>query len=237
MACDTGVTMQSIGLIGGMSWESTSHYYSNINRAIGAAKGGLHSAPLWLHSVDFAPIEVLQREGKWEEAGQKLAYVAQQLERSGAQGIALCTNTMHKVAPLICKAITVPFLHIATATAQVLLKHNVTEILLLGTRFTMQEPFYKEILTQHGITVHVPEKVEELDRIIFEELCKGKVCASSKAYYVRTIQEHLCTHPTTQGVVLGCTEIGMLLEPSDAPISLFDTTTIHVDAIVKFMLS
>jgi len=229
--------MQSIGLIGGMSWESTSHYYTKINRAIGRAKGGLHSAPLWLHSVDFAPIEALQREGKWEEAGQKLVHIARHLERSGAQGIALCTNTMHKVAPLICGAITVPFLHIASATAQTLLENKVTEILLLGTRFTMQEPFYKEVLTQHGITVHVPEETKELDRIIFEELCKGKVCNSSKSYYQRTILEHLRLCPTTQGVVLGCTEIGMLLEVSDAPIPLFDTTDIHVDAIVKFILS
>ncbi|MBE0495762.1 MAG: amino acid racemase [Campylobacterales bacterium] len=229
--------MQSIGLIGGMSWESTSHYYTKLNRAIGAAKGGLHSAPLWLHSVDFAPIEVLQREGKWEEAGKQLATAAAALERAGAQGIALCTNTMHKIAPMISEAISVPFLHIAHATARALLDENVREILLLGTRFTMQEAFYKEVLIEQGIRVHIPQETAEIDRIIFEELCKGKVCEPSKAYYVRVIQEHLNAHPATQGVVLGCTEIGMLLEAKDAKIPLFDTTEIHVNALKEFILA
>jgi len=229
--------MQSIGLIGGMGWESTSHYYTKLNQTIAKVKGGLHSAPLWLHSVDFAPIEVLQREGKWEEAGHQLASAACALERAGAQGIALCTNTMHKIAPMISAAISVPFLHIAHATAQALLKDSVTEILLLGTRFTMEEAFYKEVLAQHGIRVHVPKEIMEINRIIFEELCKGKIDTSSKVYYQNTIKNHLLAHPTTQGVVLGCTEIGMLLTPQDAPVPLFDTTDIHVEAIVKFMLS
>jgi aspartate racemase len=229
--------MKSIGLIGGMSWESTGAYYTKLNRAIAAQLGGLHSAPIWLHSVDFAPIEALQRAHQWDKAGELLAHSAYSLEQAGAEGIALCTNTMHKIAPRVAAKLHVPFIHIAHASGEALHTQGIEEILLLGTRFTMQESFYAKILAQYGITVHFPSQQEELDRIIFQELCLGRFLPRSRAVYEAEILAHLEQHPHTKGVLLACTEIGLLLEEDTLPVPLFDTLDLHVKAIVAFMLA
>lgn len=229
--------MKSIGLIGGMSWESTRAYYTKLNSAIAAQKGGLHSAPIWLHSVDFAPIEALQRTHQWDKAGELLARSARSLEQAGAEAIALCTNTMHKIAPVIAAKLHVPFIHIAHASGEALRAQGIEEVLLLGTRYTMQEPFYAKILAQYGITVHLPSQQEELDRIIFEELCLGHFYPRAKAVYEAEILTHLKHHPQTKGVLLACTEIGLLLQEDTLPVPLFDTLDLHVKAITAFMLA
>jgi aspartate racemase len=229
--------MKSIGLIGGMSWESTAQYYSLLNQEIRSRMQGLHSAPIWLHSVDFEPIEKLQSEGKWDEAGEFLAQIALKLENSGAHAIALCTNTMHKVAPKICEKISVPFLHIAHICAKALLEKGIDEVLLLGTRFTMNEPFYTEILNSYNIKVHIPSNPSKIDSIIFNELCLGVIKPDSKSFYIDAICEAQRLYPNIGGVILGCTEIGMLLKEHDSKLPLFDTTLLHVKAIADFVTS
>ena len=231
--------MKTIGLIGGMSWESTASYYEQINQEIKKRLGGLHSGKILLHSVDFDEIEKMQQAGEWEEAGNELARIAKNLKNAGVEGIALCTNTMHKVANHITDTIKIPFLHIGDATAKDIKKEEIDNILLLGTRFTMQENFYKEVLQNRDIQVMIPNKDEcqIIDKIIFEELCLGIINKSSKNEYIKIINHAKEINPKLQGVILGCTEIGLLINQTDTNLKLFDTTTLHVKNIVDFMLS
>jgi len=227
--------MKTIGLIGGMSWESTAHYYSILNRETARLRGGLHSAPVIVHSVDFAPIEALQRAGDWDAAGRELARIARSLAEQGAGVIGLATNTMHICAPAIEAALNVPFLHIATPTAEALKADGIARVGLLGTRFTMEKPFYKERLTAAGFEVLVPDVgVTNLNGIIYEELVKGIVRDESRAIYVEAISR-LATRGA-EAVILGCTEIGMLINDDVSPIPTYDTTELHAKALVQAAL-
>lgn len=230
--------MKTLGLIGGMSWESTLPYYRCINERVRERLGGLHSARLILYSVDFDEIERLQRADRWEEAGRVLADVAARLERAGAEALVLCTNTMHKVAPAIESATGVPLLHIADATGAAITAAGVHSVGLLGTRFTMEEDFYRRRLEQdHGLAVLAPEADDRAaaDRIIFEELCRGRVTAASREIY-RGIIARLAARGA-QGVILGCTEIGLLVSARDAEVPLFDTTALHAAGAADFALA
>ncbi len=228
--------MKTLGLLGGMSWESTATYYKLINEGVQRRLGGLHSARLLLHSVDFAGIEACQSGGDWERAAEILGAAAEGLQAAGADYIVICTNTMHKVAEQIERRLSVPLLHIADAAADALLSAGVTRPALLGTRYTMTEDFYLGRLRRRGIEALVPsaEDMELVDRVIFEELCLGVVKASSRAEYARIIAS-LAAHGA-QGVLLGCTEIGMLIGPGDSPIPVFDTTEIHAERAVRAAL-
>jgi len=227
--------MKTIGLIGGMSWESTAHYYAILNRETARLRGGLHSAPVIVHSVDFAPIEALQRAGDWDAAGRELARIARSLAEQGAGVIGLATNTMHICAPAIEAALSVPFLHIATPTAEALKADGIARVGLLGTRFTMEKPFYKERLTAAGFEVLVPDVgVTNLNGIIYEELVKGIVRDESRAIYVEAIGR-LATRGA-EAVILGCTEIGMLINDDVSPIPTYDTTELHAKALVQAAL-
>ena len=230
--------MKTIGLIGGMSWESTVPYYRDINRAIGARLGGLHSAKIVLYSVEFQEIERLQHAGRWDEAGAILAEAARAVCRAGADVIVLCTNTMHKVAPQIEAAVDVPFLHIADAAAARVKAAGVNRVGLLGTRFTMEESFYRGRLeSQHGLEVLVPPEDARalVHRVIYEELCLGQVREDSRRAF-QTVVAGLVARGA-EGVILGCTEIGLLLRPEDAPVPLFDTGRIHAEAAAAFALA
>lgn len=223
--------MRTIGLLGGMSWESTIPYYRYINEAVKARLGGLHSAKIMLYSVDFAEIERLQHRGDWEAAGAVLAGAAQTLERAGADFIVLCTNTMHKVAPAIEAAVAIPLLHIADPTAAEIRKAGLSRIGLLGTRFTMEQAFYRGRLAErHGIEVLVPDEDDRdlVHRVIYEELCLGRVEDASRSAY-RDVMRRLVERGA-QGIILGCTEISMLVGERDASVPLFDTTAIHAAA-------
>jgi len=223
--------VKTIGLIGGMSWESTAHYYAVINRETARLRGGLHSAPLLVHSVDFAPIEQLQREGNWERAGEILADIAVSLEAQGAGIIGLATNTMHIVASSITAQLTVPFVHIADPTADALLADGYDTVGLLGTRFTMEMPFYRERLEARGLTVLTPDVDRtNLNGIIYQELCLGIVREESRALYVNAIDR--LAHRGAQAVILGCTEIDMLIDDGNSPLPVFDTTDLHAKALV-----
>lgn len=229
--------MKTIGLIGGMSWESTVPYYQDINRAVGARLGGLASARLILYSVEFQEIEQLQHAGRWDEAGAILADAARALRRAGAEVIVLCTNTMHRVAPQIEAAVDIPLLHIADATAARVKAAGLTRVGLMGTRFTMEQPFYRERLSaRHGLDVLVPpeDARETIHRVIYTELCLGRLQDDSRRAY-QAIVDSLVARGA-QGIILGCTEIGLLLKPEDAPVPLFDTGRIHADAAVAFAL-
>lgn len=229
--------MKTIGLIGGMSWESSDVYYQQLNRQIQQRCGGLHSAKVILNSVNFHDIEILQRESRWEEAGQYLSHVALQLEQAGADVIALCTNTMHKVAVQIENAIERPFLHIADATIQAIQKQKLNKVALLGTAFTMQQDFYKGRLLAQGIEVLVPNENDQkiVHGVIYQELCHGQILESSKQNYLEIIQD--LKHQGAAGIILGCTEIGLLIQQKDVDLPVFDTTQIHVNALVDFALS
>ncbi|HIT01358.1 MAG TPA: aspartate/glutamate racemase family protein [Candidatus Enterenecus merdae] len=219
--------MKTIGLIGGMSWESTAIYYRQINEEVKARLGGLHSAKLLLYSVDFQEIEACQAAGDWARSADILTDAAIRLERAGADFLVICTNTMHKVAPEIQASISIPILHIAQATAQQLLEQGVTTVGLLGTRYTMTQDFYRQKLTQAGIQVILPQE-EDLDtvhRVIYDELCQGIVSETSRAEYLRIISK--MKQDGAQGVILGCTEIGLLIRQSDVELPVFDTTLIH----------
>ena len=229
--------MKTIGLIGGMSWESTANYYRDINERVKQRLGGLHSARILLYSVDFQEIERLQHQGHWDKAGEQLGDIARRLEGAGADVVALCTNTMHKVAPAIEAALRVPFLHIADPTAQAVKQAGIGRIGLLGTRFTMEEDFYRGRLVQrHGLDVIVPDPAERetVHRVIYDELCLGKVEERSRRAY-RDIIAHLVERGA-EGVILGCTEIAMLVSPADSPVPLFDTTQLHAVSAVDFAL-
>lgn len=224
--------MQTIGLIGGMSWESTAHYYAILNRETAKRRGGLHSAPVIIHSVDFAPIEGLQRAGDWDTAGAQLAGIAAALERQGCGVIGLATNTMHICAPQITAALTVPFLHIATPTAQALVADGITRVGLLGTRFTMEQRFYIAELERQGLEVLVPDVgITNLNGIIYEELCRGIVRDESRRVYVEAIER--LSARGADAVILGCTEIGMLIDDDVSPIPTYDTTDLHARALVS----
>ncbi len=229
--------MKTIGLIGGMSWESTANYYRDINERVKQRLGGLHSARILLYSVDFQEIERLQHQGRWDEAGEQLGDIARRLEGAGADVVALCTNTMHKVAPAIEAALRVPFLHIADPTAQAVKQAGIGRIGLLGTRFTMEEDFYRgRLVERHGLDVIVPDPAERetVHRVIYDELCLGKVEERSRKAY-RDIIAHLVERGA-EGVILGCTEIAMLVSPADSPVPLFDTTQLHAVSAVDFAL-
>jgi aspartate racemase len=229
--------MKTIGLIGGMSWESTVEYYRIINDRVKAKLGGFHSAPSVLYSVDFAEIEILQRQGRWPETAQILSRAALSLEAAGADFIVLCTNTMHKVAAEIEAAVRIPLLHITDATAREVSSRGLKKIGLLGTRFTMEEDFYKGRLTQkHGLQVLVPGSSDReiIHRVIYQELVVGQIEPSSRQQLV-TIIERLAGLGA-EGIILGCTEIGLLVKEKDSPLPLFDTTRIHAEAAVDLAL-
>jgi aspartate racemase len=219
--------MKTLGLIGGMSWESTVPYYRLINEAIKARLGGLHSARLVLYSVDFEEIARLQHAGDWDAAGQVLADAAQRLERAGAEALVICTNTMHKVAPAIEAKVRIPVLHVVDAVAAEIRAAGFHKVGLLGTRFTMEQAFYAQYLARHGLTTLVPEQADRdlVHRVVYEELCLGKIVDASRNEY-RRIMATLAAQGA-EAIILGCTEISMLVGPQDASVPLFDTTAIH----------
>jgi aspartate racemase len=228
--------VKTIGLIGGMSWESTAHYYRILNEETSRRLGGFHSVPVLLQSLDFAPIEKLQRTGKWNEAGTILAASAKRLEVAGAGVIGLATNTMHIVAAQVMEGIRVPFLHIADPTADALIAKNLRRVGLLGTRFTMEMSFYKDRLKARGLDVLVPDQeIPVLNAIIYDELCHGVVRDVSRQVFVSSIQ-HLAKRGA-QAVILGCTEIGMLIGEDTSPLPVFDTTNLHATALVAAALT
>lgn len=222
--------MKTIGMIGGMSWESTLPYYRLVNETIRERLGGLHSAKLVLYSVDFQEIERLQHSGDWQQAGAAMAHAARALHAAGADFLVLCTNTMHKVADAIETAVPIPFLHIADATATAITAAGLRRVGLLGTRFTMEQDFYRQRLLRHGIEVDVPpaDERDEIHRVIYEELCQGRVLDSSRDTYRRIIAGLQARG--AEAVILGCTEITLLIGPDDADVPLFDTTALHARA-------
>jgi aspartate racemase len=229
--------MKTIGLIGGMSWESTALYYRQINLAVQQRLGGLHSAKLVLLNVDFHEIEVLQRAGDWTAAGEILANAGRSLQAAGADFLLLCTNTMHIVAPTIEAAVHIPLLHIADPTAQAIQQAGLTRIGLLGTRFTMEQDFYVERLRQQGLQVLLPDQEDRdtVHRIIFEELCLGQIVNSSRAHYRRIMAKLVAQG--AQAIILGCTEITLLVGAEDATVPLFDTTALHAIAAAEYALA
>jgi aspartate racemase len=219
-----------------MSWESTQSYYRRINEMVREELGGLHSARLVLYSVDFAEIETLQHQGDWQTTAEILGSAGRALESAGAEFLVLCTNTMHKVAPQIERAVSIPLLHIADATAGVLKNDGITCVGLLGTRFTMEEAFYRDRLREHGIQVVVPDDAQRdgIHAVIYHELCRGEIKPESKVFYLDVITS--LAKRGAQGVVLGCTEIGLLIQRPDTEVQLYDTTEIHAQQVVQLAL-
>lgn len=232
-----GDTMKRIGLIGGMSWESTAHYYAIINEQVAQRLGGLHSADCVLSSVDFALIKGMQDAGEWDRAGEYLADRARTLELSGAEFLVVTTNTMHKVADQIQAAVSIPLLHLADATADAVLATPIRTVGLMGTRFTMEESFYIDRLAARGLTVIVPEKDQRdlINRVIFEELVLGIIRDESKVEYLEIVES--LRSRGAEGVVLGCTEIELLIGQADTDLPLFATAEIHALAAVDFALA
>lgn len=228
--------MKIIGLLGGMSWESTANYYTAINEGVKAAMGGFHSAKLILYSVNFADIEALQRRGDWQGAATQLSQAARSIEAAGADALLICTNTMHKVAPEIEQSLSIPLIHIADSTANSLVRDGVTKVGLLGTAFTMEQDFYIGRLQQFSIDVVVPERAqrERVHEVIYQELVKGEVKESSRHEYLAIIDDLVARG--AQGVILGCTEIAMLVKQTDTDIPLYDTTQLHSEAAIQFAL-
>jgi aspartate racemase len=229
--------MRVIGLLGGMSWESTAEYYRIINQEVRQRLGRQHSAKILLYSVDFDSIEQLQNAGNWQKAGELLATEARRLERGGAELLLLCTNTMHKVAPAIEQSVDIPMCHIADATADAVRNAGYGTVGLLGTRFTMEEDFYKGRLSdKHGLNVLVPNPQDRatVDRVIYEELCRGEIRETSRSDYTRIIAS-LAEHGA-DAVILGCTEIGLLIKPQHSPLPVFDTAQIHAEKAVELAL-
>ena len=227
--------MKTIGLLGGMSWESTLGYYKAINEGIKSTLGGLHSAKIAMYSVDFEPIEKLQHAGDWDGTAKILTEAAQNIQAAGADVLLICTNTMHKVAPEIAAAIQIPLLHIADATAEILVNEGIKTVGLLGTAFTMEQEFYKGRLTnKHGFKVLVPNDQDRaiVHKVIYEELCLGKVKSTSKVEYLRIIDA--LASQGAEAVILGCTEIGMLVKQTDTNVRLLDTTAIHAQKAVEY---
>ena len=231
------VQQKTLGIIGGMSWESTQSYYRLINEGIKAELGNLHSADLLIHSVDFAPIGALQAQGRWEELGDIMVNSGKRLKAGGVDAILIATNTMHKVAEQVQAATSLPLIHIADATANAIKQQCLTKIALLGTQFTMTEDFYKQRLIDAGLQVLIPDTNAraEIHRIIYDELCQGQLLDSSRQYYQQAIQD--LAGQGAEGVILGCTEIGLLISQADSPIPVFDTTAIHAAAAVQFLLA
>lgn len=225
--------MQTIGLIGGMSWESSAEYYRILNEEAKRQLGGLHSAKCILYSLDFEEIEALQAQGDWQEAGELLGAAAASLERAGADFIIICTNTMHQAAGAVEQAVGIPLLHIGDATAVKVKSAGIRKIGLLGTRYTMEMDFYKSRLEAHGLEVVIPEEGErqEINRVIFEELCLGEIREASKTFYLKVISN--LEKSGAEGVILGCTEIGLLVKAEDTDALLFDTTAIHALAAME----
>lgn len=219
--------MKTIGLLGGMSWESTVTYYKIINETVKERLGGFHSGKILLYSVDFAEIEECQAKGEWEKSAEILSEAAENLEKAGADFIVICTNTMHKVAGKIQENIKIPVIHIADATAHKLKQDGILKTALLGTKYTMTQDFYKEKLREDGIEVLIPEEkdIEIVNHVIYEELCLGKILDSSRKEYIRIIDG--LKEKGAQGVILGCTEIGLLISQKDSPLPVYDTTEIH----------
>ena len=229
--------MKRIGLLGGMSWESSALYYSHINELVAERLGGLHSADCVMASVDFALIERMQVEGRWDDAGAYLAARAADLELAGADFVVLCTNTMHKVADQISDAISIPLLHLGDATASAVRATGITTVGLLGTRFTMDESFYVDRLASHGLTVVLPEADQRrvINDIIYDELVLGTIRPESRVRYLGIIES--LRELGAQGVILGCTEIELLVSQADTDLPLFATTAIHAEAAVNFALA
>ena len=229
--------MKVIGLIGGMSWESTVPYYRQVNESIKERLGGLHSAKVVLYSVDFSEVERLQHSGDWGAAGAVLAGAARALEAAGADFLVLCTNTMHKVAPAIEAAVRIPLLHIADPTAEEIKSAGLSTVGLLGTRFTMEQDFYKGRLTEkHGLSVITPgsDESEVVHRVIYDELCLGVVKDDSRAQYAKIMDKMV--QAGAEGIILGCTEIELLVREGDSLVPVFPTTKIHAVAAVEFAL-
>ncbi len=230
--------MKTIGMIGGMSWESTASYYNALNTGVKEDLGGLHSAQICMYSVDFAEIERLQHLGDWAATAEILIDAAQKVEAGGADFLLICTNTMHKVAPEVEAAISIPLLHIADATAEVLVADNVKRVGLLGTKFTMEEDFYKGRLTdKYNIEVIVPERddIDIVHRVIYSELCLGKVLDDSRQEYLRIIES---LHAKgAEAVILGCTEIALLVQQSYSSVPLYDTTEVHASRAVQLAVA
>ena len=229
--------MKTIGLIGGMSWESTIPYYRQINQRIKQQLGGLHSAKIILYSVDFADIEALQRSGDWDKAGELLAHAAVKLQAAGADCLVLCTNTMHKVAAAIEAAVAIPLLHIADATAEAIQSAGIKKVALLGTRFTMEQDFYKQrLIDGYGLEVLVPDEEGKtlVHQVIYQELCLGLVNDSSRLQY-QQIMADLVTQGA-EAIILGCTEIGLLVSAEDSSVPLFDTTALHAQKAAEWAL-
>ncbi|MDX2140718.1 MAG: aspartate/glutamate racemase family protein [Chloroflexota bacterium] len=229
--------MKTIGMIGGMSWESSAEYYRIINETVKARCGGLHSAQTLMWSFDFAEIEALQSSGQWGEATTHMVDAAQRLERGGAGLLIICTNTMHKMADAVQDAVGIPLLHIADATADKVKQAGFQTIGLLGTRYTMEQDFYRGRLEQQGLSVLVPDADDRMiiNRVIYEELVLGTIEPSSKAEYIRIMQQLIADG--AQGIILGCTEIMLLIQQDDCAVPVFDTTTIHAVAAVDMALS
>jgi len=229
--------MKTIGLLGGMSWESTSHYYRLLNEGVKKKLGGLHSAKIAMVSVDFHEMESLMMADDWQQISEHLICSARKIEAAGADFLLICTNTMHKVAPQIEAEIDIPLLHIADATGDYIRQRNIQSVGLLGTNFTMEQDFYRgRLIDKHQLTVYIPRQKDRqiVHRVIFEELCCGTINSSSQQEYLRIIAG--LQGDGAQGVILGCTEIGMLIKQEDTAVSLFDTTVIHCEAAVDFAL-
>jgi aspartate racemase len=229
--------MKTIGLLGGMSWESTIPYYRQINQHIKQQLGGLHSAKIILYSVDFADIEALQRSGDWDRAGELLAEAAVKLQAAGADCLVLCTNTMHKVAAVIETAVTIPLLHIADATAEAIQLAGLNKVALLGTRFTMEQDFYKKRLTEsYGLEVLVPDEESRalVHQVIYQELCLGLVKPDSRLQYLQIMADLVVQG--AEAIILGCTEIALLVSAEDCAVPLFDTTFLHAQKAADYAL-
>ena len=230
--------MKTIGIIGGMSYESSIHYYERINDQVNEKAGGLTCAKMLIYNVNFEEIRKFMLENKWDNIGEELAKIAKTLESAGADYIVIATNTMHKLADYIQSQISIPLIHIADCVSDKCKQSNIFNVGLLGTKYTMVEEFLKDRLNQNGLSVTTPENEEninEIDRIIFDELCKGIIKDSSKKYYIDVIN-NMIKKNNIEGIILGCTEIEMLIKPEDLSIPIFDTTQSHIDAIVDYSL-
>lgn len=229
--------MKTIGLLGGMSWESTVTYYTRINELVNQQLGGLHSAKIKLASVNFEEIEKCQVANEWEKSGEILDKEARSLELAGADLLLICTNTMHKVAPQIAEYLSIPILHIADATIAELQANQIKKVALLGTKYTMTQDFYKQKIIDSGIDVWIPNEtdIETVNQIIFDELCHGKILAKSKEKFIEVIEQAI--EAGAEGVILGCTEIGLLIQQADVSIPVFDTTEIHSQKAVEQALA
>ena len=230
------MNLKTIGLIGGMSWESTVTYYKIINETVKEKLGGLHSAKCILYSIDFQEIEECQANGNWEKSGEILGEAANNLEKAGADFIVICTNTMHKVINQIKEKISIPILHIAEMTAEKILEKGLKNIALLGTKYTMEQDFYKSKLIEKGINVIIPDKndIEIINKVIYDELCLGIINSNSKKKFLEIVDK--LRNKGSEGIILGCTEIGLLIKNEDTDVPLFDTAIIHAEQAAMYSI-